>query len=160
MSQHIIYNKRFKEWCDELKKAGISVQIRVEARSGRLGSTADLFVIAFIGKGFQPRHLTAMVQSFGDDGFLIYYPSNNQTVTSDIAELQPDSVKTVSYAEPKASDPESWLACLWDALEHYRGDCLPEGEQRHDHQWDEICTAMAWIRERFDLPGEVDKRNA
>ena len=41
----------------------------------------------------------------------------------------------------------SWLAVVWEALEEHD---YPE------EQWDDICTAMAWIREELGLPSEVE----
>ncbi len=54
-----------------------------------------------------------------------------------------------------ADNRASWLAAIWPALECYREACAPEGKPEHDQEWDEICTAMAWIREALDLPEEV-----
>jgi len=47
---------------------------------------------------------------------------------------------------------ESWLKTVWLALEGFRKDRIPEGERPHDRQWNDISTAMAWIREELDLP--------
>lgn len=45
----------------------------------------------------------------------------------------------------------SWLNTIWDALEVWRGDEVsPEDEA----QWDNICTAMAWIAEELDVEQE------
>jgi hypothetical protein len=54
---------------------------------------------------------------------------------------------------------ESWLETIWNALHSHRETCIPEGEPAYDAEWDEICTAMAWVREALDLPGEVEKEN-
>ena len=59
----------------------------------------------------------------------------------------------------QASDRESWLATVWEALGAYREDLIPEGEEMYDEQWDDICTAMAWIREELGLPDEVEMEN-
>ncbi len=45
------------------------------------------------------------------------------------------------------SNTESWLDTIWDALQGYREDCIPEGDEMYDEQWDDICTAMAWAQE-------------
>ncbi len=55
-----------------------------------------------------------------------------------------------------SNNPESWLEAIWEALHTFRHDCAPEGNPEHDRQWEEICTAMAWIREALDLPEEVN----
>jgi len=39
----------------------------------------------------------------------------------------------------------SWLDTVWDALQGFREDCI----STDDEQWDEICTAMAWITEEL-----------
>lgn len=51
-----------------------------------------------------------------------------------------------------AHDKESWLDTIWLALEAFRDDCIPEGDESYDRQWNDICTAMAWIREELGLP--------
>ena len=59
-------------------------------------------------------------------------------------------------AELSEGNKESWMETVWFALHNFREICIPEGEEDCDEQWDEICTAMAWIREVLDLPDEVD----
>ena len=42
----------------------------------------------------------------------------------------------------------SWLNTIWNALEVWHGDELdPEDRE----QWDDICTAMAWIAEELNV---------
>lgn len=43
------------------------------------------------------------------------------------------------------------LSIVWDALHGFREDCIPEGEEMYDEQWDEICGAMAVIAEELGL---------
>lgn len=43
----------------------------------------------------------------------------------------------------RKNEPTSWIDTVWDALQGYREDCISED----DEQWDDICTAMAWITE-------------
>jgi hypothetical protein len=43
------------------------------------------------------------------------------------------------------------LEIIWDALTAYREDLIPEGDEMYDKQWDDICTAMAWITEDLGL---------
>ena len=50
------------------------------------------------------------------------------------------------------SDPQSWIDTIWDALHAYRETCIPE----NDDQWDDICTAMAWLTEEIGLPTGAD----
>lgn len=49
-------------------------------------------------------------------------------------------------------DRDSHLLTIWDALHGYREDCITEGDESYDEQWDDIATAMAWIEE--DLNGQ------
>lgn len=46
----------------------------------------------------------------------------------------------------RSSDPDTWFATIWDALDTYR-----ETNKVSDEAWDDICTAMAWIQEEFDV---------
>jgi hypothetical protein len=43
---------------------------------------------------------------------------------------------------------------VWNALEGYREDCIPEGDDLYDEQWNDICTAMAWIAEELEISNE------
>lgn len=43
---------------------------------------------------------------------------------------------------PTAGDPETWLATIWHALDEHR-------TAYSDAEWDEIATAMAWIKEEI-----------
>ena len=47
----------------------------------------------------------------------------------------------------RANDTDSILETIWEALQGYRENCIPEGDQQYDDQWSDICTAMAWIEE-------------
>ena len=53
-----------------------------------------------------------------------------------------------------AQDPNSWLETVWDALHAYREDLIPESDEKHDEEWDDICTAMGWIDET--IIGDAD----
>lgn len=57
--------------------------------------------------------------------------------------------------DPKANDVNSWLSTIWMALHSYRETLIPEGDEMYDREWDEICTAMAWIEE--DLKAQHPK---
>jgi len=46
-----------------------------------------------------------------------------------------------------------YLDTIWDALQMVREDCIPEGDESYDEQWDEITSAMAFITE--DLDGKI-----
>ena len=47
------------------------------------------------------------------------------------------------------ANKESWLDTIWEALHGYRENCIQEEE--YDAEWDDICTAMAWIEEELEL---------
>jgi hypothetical protein len=49
------------------------------------------------------------------------------------------------------NDKGQWLETIWDALGSHRENCIPEGEPSYDAQWDDICTAMAWLTESLSL---------
>jgi hypothetical protein len=49
------------------------------------------------------------------------------------------------------SNMQSWLDVVWDALHSHRETCIPEGDPAYDAEWDEICTAMAWITEELGV---------
>lgn len=46
-------------------------------------------------------------------------------------------------------DIESWKETIWNALEKYR-ESIPEGIKENDEEWNDICTAMAWIDESLN----------
>lgn len=50
----------------------------------------------------------------------------------------------------RANDRQSMLETIWQALECYREDCIPEGDSNYDATWSDVCTAMAWIEEDLD----------
>lgn len=68
----------------------------------------------------------------------------------DQARIRAIQNKTPVYTGPTASNPDSWLATIWDALAGYREDCIPEGDESYDAQWNNITTAMAWIAEEIN----------
>jgi len=46
------------------------------------------------------------------------------------------------------NDINSQLEAIWRALEGYRENCIPEGQEpQYDEEWSDICSAMAWIEE-------------
>lgn len=55
------------------------------------------------------------------------------------------------------NDPATWLAAIWDVLHMAREDCISEGTASHDRQWDEVCTAMAWVQESLGLQDGSDE---
>ena len=50
----------------------------------------------------------------------------------------------------KHNDMESILETIWQGLEGYRENCIPEGDKQYDVEWADICTAMAWIQEDLE----------
>ncbi len=54
------------------------------------------------------------------------------------------------------SNTKGQLELIWEALQGYRSSYLVEENCKEaDEEWDEICTAMAWIAE--DLGVELDE---
>ena len=50
---------------------------------------------------------------------------------------------------------EKNLETIWNALQAYREDSIPEGiEKSWDEEWDEITYAMARITEELGLDGD------
>lgn len=40
---------------------------------------------------------------------------------------------------------EGCIKDIWAALSDYRENCIPEGDENYDKQWDDICFAMEHI---------------
>ena len=51
----------------------------------------------------------------------------------------------------KMHDVKQQIDIIWDALEAYRCDLIPEGDEQFDEIWDEICTAMSVIQENLKV---------
>ena len=43
------------------------------------------------------------------------------------------------------------LNFIWDRLQGYREDCIPSNNPEYDDEWDDICTAMAWIEDECNV---------
>lgn len=56
----------------------------------------------------------------------------------------------------RANDKDTWLDTIWSALHAYRNMCIPEGNDNHDDEWSDICTAMAWLQEELDIDEKID----
>ncbi len=39
---------------------------------------------------------------------------------------------------------------IWEVLHTYREDCIPEGRSLYDDEWDDICYAMARLKEMLE----------
>ncbi len=64
-------------------------------------------------------------------------------------------------AGPTNFSIEESLDTVWEALHGYREDCIPETDAMYDEQWDDICTAMAWIKEALPTdPGPIPQQTA
>jgi hypothetical protein len=46
------------------------------------------------------------------------------------------------------------IAVVWEALGALREDLILEGTDSDDKQWDEVCTAMAWIEKALEDDSE------
>lgn len=53
-------------------------------------------------------------------------------------------------------DSKEQIEVIWEALEAYRSDLIPEGDPQYDEIWSDVCTAMAWIQEDLGVEEEVD----
>jgi hypothetical protein len=55
-------------------------------------------------------------------------------------------------------DPLGQLRAVWEVLQMAREDCISEdGNGPNDAQWEEVCTAMAWIAEDLGVaPEDID----
>ena len=42
------------------------------------------------------------------------------------------------------------LSRIWEVLHTYREDSIPEGIDNNDEEWDDICYAMARIKEMIE----------
>jgi len=51
----------------------------------------------------------------------------------------------------KMHDIKQQIDIIWDALEAYRSDLIPEGDEQFDAIWDEVCTAMSVIEENLKV---------
>ena len=54
------------------------------------------------------------------------------------------------------NDLDSIIDTIWQALEGYRENCIPEGQTEYDNEWSDICTAMAWIQEDLYKQEEIN----
>lgn len=59
----------------------------------------------------------------------------------------------VEEASAPRVDTQEHLDVVWNALEAYRADLIPEGDKQYDEIWSDICTAMACITEDLGLEG-------
>jgi hypothetical protein len=76
-------------------------------------------------------------------------------VERDMKEIKRDAAKMYEEAQ-KMKAIEKQLEIIWNALHSYREDCISEGDEMHDEIWEDICLAMAVIREDLGLCDEVD----
>jgi hypothetical protein len=53
-------------------------------------------------------------------------------------------------------DTQKNLDIVWAALEAYRADLIPEGDEMYDKIWNEVCTAMHYIAEDLGCPEQAD----
>ena len=53
------------------------------------------------------------------------------------------------------ANKKSWTDLIWEKLHCYQEDCISTSMHR-DEEWDEICTAMAWIQEELGCEEEMD----
>lgn len=81
-------NKPFNEFLAELETRGVMYRWAWLAhRDGKTATGAappDVGMLQFSGRGFQPRHLAAIVVNHGDrDGFGLYFDSPHDIIAAD-----------------------------------------------------------------------------
>lgn len=54
---------------------------------------------------------------------------------------------------------EALLDQVWDVLFIAREQHLTEGDEAYDKAWDDVCLAMAHLREALGLPSEVESNS-
>ena len=50
-----------------------------------------------------------------------------------------------------ALDKVTWLNTIWEALEDYRENNIPENQPEYTDQWNDITSAMAYITEELGI---------
>jgi len=48
------------------------------------------------------------------------------------------------------------IELLWNALQFYREQGIPEGTAEYDEEWNDICTAMWQLMEEAGMPTGVE----
>lgn len=65
----------------------------------------------------------------------------------------------MSRPAPTNFDARQSLDVVWNALCAHRETNIPEGrDESYDAEWDDICTAMAWITEALGVSDEPEDR--
>ncbi len=59
--------------------------------------------------------------------------------------------KKIIHTNATNFDIKQSVEVVWEALFAVREDLISEGDDANDRQWDEICTAMAWIEDELGL---------
>ena len=58
---------------------------------------------------------------------------------------------STTFKRVTRNDLDSQFGAIWRALEAYREDCIPEGQDpQYDEEWSDICTVMAWWQEDLE----------
>ena len=69
----------------------------------------------------------------------------------DLDHQESDGCEDDWCVRPIYSSPTTWIEVVWQALHNYR-DVWNDDSDR-DQEWDDICTAMAWISEELSVEG-------
>ena len=65
---------------------------------------------------------------------------------------------STTFRPVTSNDRDSQFGAIWRALEAYREDCIPEGQDpQYDAEWSDICTVMAWWQEDLE---QLDNQEA
>ena len=55
---------------------------------------------------------------------------------------------TTTFKPVTRNDLAAQFEAIWTALESYRENCIPEGQDPdYDEEWSDICSVMAWFEE-------------
>lgn len=68
-----------------------------------------------------------------------------------LGQLQTINLFIKTFKGLKMHDTKQQIDIIWDALEAYRSDLIPEGDPQFDAIWDDICTSMAVIEENLKV---------
>ena len=52
---------------------------------------------------------------------------------------------------------EDCIKDVWTALSDYRENCIPEGDENYDEQWDDLCFAMEHITNAADSSAMLEE---
>lgn len=85
----------------------------------------------------------------------VYPVVNGETETSVWKQLWP-----IQNCPDKENELSDCLDKVWKALQCYREDSIPEGDEMYDNEWAELAYAIAKIAQELKLPTTERTYNA